>query len=402
MLQDYIGMADGFPFWVAVEIPTPTPAQLATIGMKLDGDRPRECKPRCEDRIWDGNYSVFNLSKNHKLVGTYRWHLVKADPAKATGQKDILERLRGYNLPGRTYFSQRQTAVDIQDAANEIQALRDCLGVDSLGLVPNKPPVAQAGKVRCSIHLDCTGEINGNPCGHHGEHDGNGDCGAVCGRSSECVPQAGKDEGHYSCIGCDYAAANRCRTWGVPKCDSCYQDNLLVVDKQERKNWTPKGEDVGGLEQSLLDTIAQACDEAGRLSLQTIVEFIRDLADKAKKPKGEDAPAPDGFYEAWADVFNTCLGLGMAMPDKLTPKEATLTFIRDLHRRAGESTDSKILDWAETHPEKAMQIISSWWATCGEGSREVAFNFRGILKDEMKLNDLQDGIRAVTNRMGEK
>ena len=38
--------------------------------------------------------------------------------------KDILERLRGYNPPDRTINVQRQLAIDIQDAAEEIERLR--------------------------------------------------------------------------------------------------------------------------------------------------------------------------------------------------------------------------------------------------------------------------------------
>ena len=49
---------------------------------------------------------------------------------------------------------------------------------------------AQEPLVRCSLYWDCTGEINGIPCGHHGEHVGNGDCGVVCCRSSECTHNA--------------------------------------------------------------------------------------------------------------------------------------------------------------------------------------------------------------------
>jgi len=57
---------------------------------------------------------------------------------------DILERLLNYNPPDRTYDSQRKIAEDIQEAAEEIMALRDCLGVDKLGMIPNvHNPTAQ-------------------------------------------------------------------------------------------------------------------------------------------------------------------------------------------------------------------------------------------------------------------
>ena len=58
---------------------------------------------------------------------------------------------------------------------------------------------------------------------------------------------------------------------------------------------------------------------------------------KQPAPKVTDAPAPDGFYDAWKDIFNECLDLGMKMPDKLTSKETVIAFIRTLAQRAGES-----------------------------------------------------------------
>jgi len=47
------------------------------------------------------------------------------------------------------------------------------------------------------------------------------------------------------------------------------------------KQPTPKVTDVGAFEQSLLDTVSQACDEAGRSRHQTIPDFIRSLAQRA-------------------------------------------------------------------------------------------------------------------------
>jgi hypothetical protein len=38
-------------------------------------------------------------------------------------QPDIVERLRGYNPPDRTLDSQRQIAIDIHEAADEIERL---------------------------------------------------------------------------------------------------------------------------------------------------------------------------------------------------------------------------------------------------------------------------------------
>ncbi len=47
-------------------------------------------------------------------------------------------------------------------------------------------------------------------------------------------------------------------------------------------------------------------------------------------------------------------------------------------------TDSEILDWAESTPERAFNEIESWWVTCGQGAREVRFNFRGVIKGAMR------------------
>jgi hypothetical protein len=49
------------------------------------------------------------------------------------------------------------------------------------------------------------------------------------------------------------------------------------------KQPTPKVTDVGAFEQSLLDTVSQACDEAGRSRHQTIPDFIRALAQRARE-----------------------------------------------------------------------------------------------------------------------
>lgn len=43
-----------------------------------------------------------------------------------------------------------------------------------------------------------------------------------------------------------------------------------------------------------------------------------------------------------------------------------------------------LMEWAETHPELAMQKIQSWWATCGPGFREEGFNFVGCIQEARK------------------
>jgi hypothetical protein len=67
-----------FPVWVFQYIPTPAPELLKAIGMKVDGDRPRECK--AGDTIWVTGMWIKAFSGS-SYIGTYRWHLVKADPA---------------------------------------------------------------------------------------------------------------------------------------------------------------------------------------------------------------------------------------------------------------------------------------------------------------------------------
>ena len=46
-------------------------------------------------------------------------------------------------------------------------------------------------------------------------------------------------------------------------------------------------------------------------------------------------------------------------------------------------TDTELLNWAERHPEQSMSEIRSWWTTCGRGSREISFNFRGVIRGAM-------------------
>ncbi len=122
------------PRWIMHEIPTPTPEQLRATGDKLDGDRPREC--RVGETVWNG-MNWFGMAK----AGTYRWHLVKADPAKATREKTLDKNCVLYSmcpLPNSP-----------------------CLGKSCLRY---KPPVAQAGK-DIRKKLDC---LDADVCHTHG------------------------------------------------------------------------------------------------------------------------------------------------------------------------------------------------------------------------------------------
>ena len=42
--------------------------------------------------------------------------------------------------------------------------------------------------------------------------------------------------------------------------------------------------------------------------------------------------------------------------------------------------DTNLFDWAETHPEKTMQALTSWWGISGRGCREIRFEFRNIIR----------------------
>jgi hypothetical protein len=144
---------------------------------------------------------------------------------------------------------------------------------------------------------------------------------------------------------------------------------------------------VGAMEQSLLDTISETCDKAGRLPNQTIPEFIRDLDGKAKAWKGEDAPTTEydvsvkSKASSWELVCNLCEHLGM-------PKDqGAIAFIRDLHGRAGEEryTTWQIIMYLES---KIIKSFDGSWNPRNEYLRE-AINH---------IHNPQDGIKAVTGR----
>jgi hypothetical protein len=85
---------------------------------------------------------------------------------------------------------------------------------------------------------------------------------------------------------------------------------------------------------------------------EDVCDFIRELANKAKTPKGEDALTKRSHEEqagAWEKVFALCKTLGMTL-DKSCGLEDVIAFIRDLHRRAGEERYSveEIMEWFES------------------------------------------------------
>ena len=54
---------------------------------------------------------------------------------------------------------------------------------------------------------------------------------------------------------------------------------------------------------------------------------------------------------------------------------------------ANQDDDAALLDWAETHPEEAMRLLSVWWATAGHGCRETRFEFRNIFRSGQSATD---------------
>jgi len=391
--------------WIMRPVPTPTPTQLKSIGMKLDGDRPKEC--HMNDVIWDKNifqnyHHVFASSQD---VGTYRWHLVKAAPAKATGEKEtesnqckeieclglavddfakemkirlIHKALEGFTGWDGTYPENKlceEIEIDATVIATGRAKNKTKLSIDianramMLWYRATKPPVAQAGKDEHARFISKVSPIVVCLCGStrfyetwqeanynetmagkivlavgfyphcvekaHAAHVGVTpeqkialdelhkrkidladevlilNVGGYIGESTqseleyarthnkiirflepESKMKAGKDEGHTSCEGCKHAINGQHRTWGKPECDSCYEDNLLVVDKQERKNYTPQ------------------------------------------PPKGEDAQMFSPQM-AWQSIFCECKKLGMPIEADTSGLKDVLAFIRDLHRRTG-------------------------------------------------------------------
>ncbi|MFA5107751.1 MAG: hypothetical protein WC497_05520 [Patescibacteria group bacterium] len=71
------GCDNWFSTWIMFPIPAPVPEQLKAIGMKLDGDRPRECNEG--DKIWHGR-AVTYYEEWEPMI---RWHLVKDEPQKS-------------------------------------------------------------------------------------------------------------------------------------------------------------------------------------------------------------------------------------------------------------------------------------------------------------------------------
>lgn len=51
--------------------------------------------------------------------------------------------------------------------------------------------------------------------------------------------------------------------------------------------------------------------------------------------------------------------------------------------------DTELLDWAENHPEAAMEAVMAMWIQCGPGSREEMFNFRMAVRRAYDLFTLE-------------
>jgi hypothetical protein len=103
---------------------------------------------------------------------------------------------------------------------------------------------------------------------------------------------------HTSCVGC--AKLNTAPDTGDTLCInylSCF--GKKIGENYERKNWTPQ------------------------------------------PPKGEDAP---DYKKLWLEIAHTLIGVGLKVGNDKEYGDNMCAFIRDLHRRAGESTGKVPLD----------------------------------------------------------
>jgi hypothetical protein len=402
--------------WIMATIPTPTPEQLKAIGYKLDGDRPRECVKKSV--VWCGS-DVIEIDKwptaYDFLIGSYRWHLVKADPAKATGEREI-----------KTTYCFK---------CHYLKNLRCQLNLWNDGTCRSfrkKPPVAQDGK-------------------------------------DEPAPVK-----HMVCQGCkDADVLFDVDTVNPPlNCFECIQKNYELQTNYERKNWTAKVENAPLYERDFQDAL-DASDEAGRKSEQRLGDFIRDLAEKAKAPKVEEATA-DGRIRGFDEIFKLCKELNMYANFRTgnSAGDDILAFIRDLHRRAEEHNEAFLQatnllvisakqegvspGWeplgtllgvisqldnliAGMHRRAGEKYKKGYEEGCKDGKAAQAIletrgreKFLAVLKTRMageerysvkeildylhqigehkctlyaalhEINDQQDGIKAVTNRTGAK
>jgi hypothetical protein len=223
------------------------------------------------------------------------------------------------------------------------------------------------------------------------------------------VAQAGKDAGPTSCRGCDHWS-NHNYTGKVSPCFGCGGDG------DQFKNYTPhppKGEDASVLELTIPPK-------------EEVFAFIRDLAEKAKTPKGEDAPVLTAAMalNLWLDVYEYCKELGMIADNRIGATGNIIAFIRDLHRRSdqydqGLKQATTLLVLCAKHAEvpptweplqtlcgvllQLKNLIAGMHRRAGEGySVEEITRWIETLPlaayAMQHINDPQDGIKAVTKR----
>jgi hypothetical protein len=233
--------------------------------------------------------------------------LVKADPAKATGEREpVKARLMICNHAAECTYDgdclrkvKHSETIMCHSSALECKP-HSCRHIEAFCVpyVEAKPPVAQAKNAKVDpgegYRLLDMDEIiqEGDECLFLGNKwDRSADIGMrvkeheymfTYRRRVESVAQAGKDEGHTSCVGykdeydTDYAV--NCRT--------CHDFDYVLAG---RKNWTPQ------------------------------------------PPKGKYA-IKDNAQKYWENVYLHCQKLGMQPKTGLTGEQDVLAFIRDLHR----------------------------------------------------------------------
>jgi hypothetical protein len=102
------------------------------------------------------------------------------------------------------------------------------------------------------------------------------------------------------------------------------------------------------------------------------------LVAKEPAPKVTDDNVIAAFHkESWEYIITLCVELGMPSSIDKTIKDQVVDFIRSLAQRAGE--------------EYSVPEIISWIKHC---------NQLGLFPSQGRINDPQDGIKAVTERKG--
>ena len=192
-----------------------------------------------------------------------------------------------------------------------------------------------------------------------------------------------KEPAHTSCRGCvEYFPRH-----DTPKaCMNCFE-----TKHQERSNYTPApapapdvvligdllpcpfcgGQAEVGHDDHVKELYCVFCSRCLVRIYHNCESGAVDLWNRRQPaPKVTDAPAPDGFYDAWKDIFNECLDLGMKMPDKLTSKETVIAFIRTLAQRAGEG--NQIREQSKKYMELLMAVSYKF---PGESRHETALKY---------------------------